>query len=247
MAWGKINITGGSDNGFPLFEYTGAYSLIDDGNKNRRIKFLTSGTLVMSDSVTIDVFCVGGGGGGRTRGGISDDTHGGGGAGGYTDLAVVSLTAGVEYQIIIGAGGAANVDGGATTAFAHTANGGTTGASGGTYGGNGGSGGGCASNLGGSNGANSLGASATQGLGQGTTTREFGDADGTLYATGGAHYSTHASHHERQDGIAGTSGFLTTRNGVVNTGAGGGGGLESTYPGGSGGSGIVIIRNHRAA
>ena len=71
------------------------------------------------------------------------------------------------------------------------------------------------------------------GAGQGTTTREFGESTGKLYATGGS--------------------GVSKKNGQANTGDGGSGGKYSetsngTAPsGGSGGSGIVIIRNARGA
>lgn len=72
-------------SGLPEFTYTGTYSFIDDGSKNWRIRFLTSGTLVFQKIGTnIDLFLVGGGGGGGP-GWPGDPYHaGGGGGGGYT-------------------------------------------------------------------------------------------------------------------------------------------------------------------
>ena len=83
---GIIRVGGVSSN--PKIEiqsYTGTYSQIDDGDRNTRVKFLTSGTLVLKKSVTVDVFLVGGGGSGATVNG-DDGEHrgGGGGCGGMT-------------------------------------------------------------------------------------------------------------------------------------------------------------------
>ena len=64
-------------------------------------------------------------------------------------------------------------------------------------------------------------------LGKGTTTREFGEANGKLYASGG------------NGGLPNAAG----QSAAANTGNGGGGG--SSAGGGAGGSGIVIIRNKR--
>lgn len=66
-----------TSDGFPEFTYTGNYSFIDDGEKNWRIKFLTSGVLTFTKLGNakngIDVFCVGGG---------SANSYDGGGCGG---------------------------------------------------------------------------------------------------------------------------------------------------------------------
>ena len=49
----------------PEISYTGTYALLDDGDGNWRIRFLTSGTLTfVKQNATVDVFCVGGGGAG---------------------------------------------------------------------------------------------------------------------------------------------------------------------------------------
>ena len=111
----------------------------------------------------------------------------------------------------------------------------------GVYGGDGGSGGGSGTlnqdkdgaysqaGVGGTDGANGQGTH--PGTGQGTTTREFGEPSGTLYATGG-------------EGAAGNN--IRPDSVPQNTGDGGngaGGSIEST----PGGSGIAIIRNTRGA
>ena len=109
----------------PNFTYTGNCAVIDDGNNNWRVKFLTSGTLIFYDlaniSNGIDVFLVGGGGG-------SSSTSYGGGGGGYTYTALTqSVIANVEYEIVIGAGVAVDTNGGQSSAFGYTANGGNAG------------------------------------------------------------------------------------------------------------------------
>lgn len=256
----------------PAYTYTGSSTLIDDGNYRWRIKFLTSGTLTFSslgNGSSIDVFLVGGGGGGA----------GGGGAGGITStVQTVSPSAGTAYAIVIGSGAAGQranttVDpnatrGGTTSAFGHSALGGGSGVGGakgvGTITGSGGSGGGgYGAGAGGSNGGSGANGIANGGKGwpggsgQGTTTREFGETSGTLYAGGGAggnfykwtYYETVAG----GDGGGGGSAWLHAgSSGAVNTGGGGGGGYYDTsdsgnakYPGGAGGSGIVVIRNHQ--
>ena len=219
------------------FTYTGNYQLIDDANNNWRIKFLSNGTFRLlslpSNQNTIDIFLVGGGGGG------SSDSYGGGGGGGYTNTQRnFSVTIGTDYPIVIGAGGAGGAyttsgsAGGASIAFGFTANGGAgsthTGNVGG--GGNGGSGGaGSHTGVNGFNGTDgtSTGGGVSGGTGQRVTTREFSETGATLYSTGGA------CGHSNNRG----------RPGLSNTGDGSGGSSNADAP--SGGSGIVIIRNHR--
>lgn len=240
----------------PTYTYTGSHSLIDDGNYNWRIKFTTSGTLNFSylgnASNGIDVFCVGAGGGGSKY----DATWGGGagGGGGYTITSIgVPVSIGTNYTITIGAGGSgatrAGNAGGATSAFNISASGGKGAL---VYGGGaGGSGGGSAGDTassvaGGTNGGNGGGTGGGQG--QGTTTREFGNSSATLYAGGGA------GAHAWWDDIVGVGGAggggNTGKSGTVNTGGGGGGcgswpnGGVSNWAVGTGGSGVVVIRNH---
>lgn len=79
--------------------------------------------------------------------------------------------------------------------------------------------------------------------GQGTTTRAFGQSNGTLYAGGGA--GAHHSHSDNYDadhgavGGAGGGGDPDT-NGTPNTGGGAGGGRYGS--GRTGGSGICLVR-----
>lgn len=241
---GEVYITrrGGSGGGriIPTFSYTGDYTILDDGDAGWRVKFLTSGVLTFDADTTIDVFCVGGGASGSISGGSS--YMGGGGGSGYTITQKgVFVEAGVEYSIVIGAGGASPTSslvgnsGGATSAFHVTANGGTAGnRTYYAYGGAGGSGGGSGGSSsqrgdGGTDGGN--GAGTYPGTGQGTTTREFGEDTGTLYATGG------------NGGVETASLFDAD----ANTGDGGDGSKDKDVASGAGGSGVVVIRNARGA
>ena len=210
----------------PKFTYTGTYTLIDDGSKNWRIKFLTSGTFTPKKAMTVDLFAVGGGGGSAHSAGSYADA---GGGGGYTNTVLnQSLTANTGYVVTIGAGGITATGGTSSFSSLISANGGKPGSF--DTGGNGGSGGGPIGGNGGSNGSNgSSGATTNVGLGQGTTTREFGELTGGLYAGGGGGYAA--------NGGAGGGGN-SFQEGAANTGGGGGCARN-------GGSGIVIIRNAR--
>lgn len=182
----------------------GTYQVLDDGGGNWRIKFLSSGTFTPLKDMVIDVFLVGAGGG---KGSVR---CGGGGAGYTTTVRSITLAANTAYQITIGAAGKNGnkgnstsvtddgTDGGTTSAFSTVAAGGkgsTTGRGTGGTGrsGDGGSGGGgynvAAGNVGsaagGTDGGDGTTATTAGGKGQGTTTREFGEADGDLYASGG--------------------------------------------------------------
>lgn len=243
-------------NKLPSFTYTGTYSLLDDGDGNRRIKFLTSGTLIFAKNVTVDLFLVGGG----ASGGTGDGTYNGGSGGGSGYTATypgVVLEEGVSYNVVVGAGGAAvstfNSSGnaGGKSYFHYSAlyfaNGGGAGKNGGSGAGNGGT------SADGQAGA-SDGASAG-GSGQGTTTREFGSSAGTLYsgAGGGGKYRLAGTGGAGGAGGGGKGGDALNPSGIydgypgtVNTGGGGGGNCLSGK-GAAGGSGICILRNHSAA
>ena len=158
------------------YTYTGDSEFISDGGDNWRIKFLTSGTLTFSSLGTassgIDLFLVGGGsaegGGGYTA------THKG-----------LSIAKGTSYSIVVGSGGtSSSVNGGTSSGFGKSVNGGQ-----GKDGGSGAGGSGYVNDgaTGGSNGGNGGlgGDNWTGGTGQGTTTREFGESSGALYAGGG--------------------------------------------------------------
>ena len=106
----------------PTFTYTGNYEIVDDNNTiitdvgtyagNWKIRFLTSGTLNVSDlgcssaSDGIDAFIVGGGGNGSAGSTYSKGTGsvGGGGGGGGAAITVTrfSITTGTNYSIVVG-------------------------------------------------------------------------------------------------------------------------------------------------
>jgi len=219
-----------------VLSYTGNCTFIDDGNGNWRIKLTGGGDLTMLTSTRVDIFLVGGGGGG---GGYSDGGGyaGGGGGGGYTHTYFYkNLVGGTAYTATIGGGGAGKNGGGAggtggTTSFGSYSVGGGYGGTHASTGGAGGSGGGggnsgSAGGTRGVDGSDGTHSGSLGGLGQGASTREFGESSGTLYAYGGA--AGRASNNSA---------------GGANTGNGGGGGYAST--GLAGGSGIVVIRNTR--
>ena len=260
------------------FTYTGNCTVIADSATDWRIKFLTSGVFKwLNDTKLIDVFLVGGGGGAGTSP-YYDDL--GAAGGGYTKTAKnINMLYNAEYNIIVGEGGAGRDDriisnGGNSIAFGVTANGGQSPKydkyASGTYigeGGDGGSGGGAQEKPGGSDGSDGTrNSSSPGGKGQGTTTREFGESTGDLYAGGGSGVTapTKVQKYVIISGGDGGGGsgvaYLSVddptadwskANGTTNTGGGGGVrgyGRSSTvgkYYGGTGGSGIVIIRNAR--
>ena len=213
----KITISGFIKNVKIKFKYQSGSPAITftGGNENIRIEngdsvydwkiyILGSGTLTFTDETPdIDVFLVGGGAAGNYAW-----ERGAGGGSGYTK-----------------------------TVSGYTASGGSALSSNGNYGGNGGSGGGSgskngdddniwiSSGVGGKDGAN--GAGGKPGTGQGTTTREFGESDGILYATGG-------------------DGLESPKIKTANTGDGGDGG-RANYSSGNGASGVVVIRRHKYA
>lgn len=225
--------------------------------------FTSSGTFTVPLGVTsVDVFLVGGGGGAGS----------GGGGGGYTktykdaitgyrDGDAISVTAGQEISIIVGAGGAGGsagsgyngADGGYSEFWNSTyrANGGQGGRGNPGYGGGaGGSGGGASGEftnvpggVGGTDGVNGASTSRTGGTGQGHTTRAFGELTGILYAGGGGGAGANPSGLGGAGGSGGggkgtDGGISNAVGGTDNTGGGGGGG--NPFP--SGGSGIVIVR-----
>lgn len=239
----------------------GTYQVLDDGGKNWRIKFLSSGTFTPLQDMIIDAFLVGGGGGGANGESGSISNGGGGGGGGYTTTSKsIVLVSGTEYQIVVASGGAAKANGGTTTAFSSTANGGSGGSNTSWSGGSGGSGGGASKRTekptggnGGSDGSDGqhVGGNGTAGTGQGTTTREFGEGNGDLYAGGGGAggYTSAGAGGAGGGGHGGYNIAVHATAGATNTGGGGGGGSgysSGNVSGAAGGSGIVIIRNHRS-
>lgn len=281
-------LTGQGGSWFPQygnnFTYTGEYVIVPENDTDWKVKFLTSGTFTATDALLIDVFAVGGGGSGSnasTYGGASASTGAGGGGGYTTTQKSVYLEKDRSYEIVIGDGGSAvansgsnqygysGKNGGVTSGFNITANGGVGGLGGtsGNYigdGGSGGSGGGAAAinasnataGVGGSDGSNGSNGAAPYGTlhnggtGQGSTTREFGESTGDLYAGGGGgSYRNGTTTAAGGEGGGGTGNGAVngTNNGTTNTGGGGGGqGYGGTQRNsGAGGSGILIIRNHR--
>lgn len=221
--------------------YTGTKALLDDGSGHWRVKFLTSGVLTVAQPVLIDAFLVGGGGA---------SSSGAGGAGGYTGtFGSIMLSPGTSYPITVGAGSASmSSAGGQTSAFGHAVNGGA--AHDNYRGGVGGSGGGGYGNgvvkggdagYDGSAGQTSNG-NYPGGAGQGTTTREFAEAGGALYASGGpGMFYVDGS---GTNGTAAPGGSAVNQAGAANTGNGAGGNNGGNL---AGGSGIVVIRDQRAA
>lgn len=250
---GRTNVGGGGGGGsfkIPQFTYTGDYSMAMLDDKFWSIRFLSSGTFTLTDSdLLADIFCVGGGGGGTSIAG---------GGGGYTAThRSVICQRNVAYPIVIGAGGAghySSASNGQSSYFNNesiSAEGGK-GAKGQdtaqAVGGNGGSGGGANDGLGGSDGSDGVNGSSsgTAGTGQGTTTKEFGEDNKSIYSGGG-----NSGMGDRQPGGGGMAYKQdpTQMDGIANTGGGGGrgryagGGIREA--GGTGGSGIVVIRSHK--
>ena len=258
-----FNLTTPAVSKLPKFTYTGTYSLIDDGNGNWRIKFLSSGKFTPAKDMTVDVFIVGGGGGGGTGASTITRYAASGGGGGYTKtLRALQLTAGTAYDVIVASGGVPGANGSASAFNTTTGRGGITGtfntsSASKAEGADGGSGGGGAYRnstkmlivgSGGSDGADGGDAvlnagtqyeqtMAAGGAGQGTTTREFGETTGDLYSGGGAGSAFYSS---------------TTKDGTGGEGGGGDGhaaGADNTGGGGgafaAGGTGIIIVRNTR--
>lgn len=225
------------------FTYNGEYQIITDGDDNWRIKFLTSGTFTPLNSMVIDVFLCGGGGGGAYH-------YGRCGGGGFTNTQKnIVLSANVDYTITVGSrgtngyfdsknGARIGSAGGTSSAFNFSASGGGVGNNGNsskvsTSGGNGGSGG-CGGYLVGagvgrySGGKDGGDGENNGGTGQGTTTREFAESAGDLYASGG------------DDHMHSSSWSTDTHNGN---------GGHYAYTGGVTSlpeSGIVVIRNTRS-
>lgn len=260
---GRSQIAGGGIGKGLEFTYTGDYTEREDGV----VELRSSGAITFPKTQRIDIFCVGGGGAGGTQY-YNYSVGCGGGAGGFTKTAKRQTVSGT-YTVTIGAGGAVKGGGyrsgaGSASSFGElvSANGGDGGHNSessdyGTKGGNGGSGGGAGgkttSGVGGSDGSaggNSESQYATGGTGQGTTTREFGESTGKLYAGGGGGGSIWSTQRVAGgEGGGGTgagvsiSGSVKADAGTANTGGGGGGGLgTSTTYSGTGGSGIVCIR-----
>ena len=229
------------------FTYTGNCTYIDDGNGNCRVKFTSDGNLTLNYAMKLDIFLVGGGGGGYT----TSYSVGGAGGGGYTKTVKNITLEPNTYKIDIGAGGGAGRNGASSTIKLNNSiindlsvDGGKSGAApvsgccgncswGGAGGNNGGGWSDC--NLG------TPFAPGSFGTGQGRTTCEFDqgttskcDAGVTDYAGGGCCGCCYTPR--------GGGGACSGGPGAANTGGGGGAYYQNV---GSGGSGIIIIRNAR--
>ena len=219
-----------------------------------------SGTFTVPNGVRkIDVFMVGAGGGG---GYYTNNDYAGGGGGGYTKtIKGISVNPGDRFSVTIGQGTKSRA-GGSTASGGQTGDGGKAGSSTGGDGGCGGVTGGCNGGSDGSNGLTRTGYTSC-GKGQGSTTRAFGEIDGTLYAGGGGGIYCRnnigignilqGSGGEGGGGYAGFSCYTDggefyskASNGKDGTGGGGGGAVSlitaNVIPSTKGGSGLVIVR-----
>ena len=249
----------------------GTYQVLDDSDGNWRIKFLSSGRFTPLKAMTIDAFLVGGGGGGGHGEIAGKMMASGGGGGLTRTTKNISLLANKSYRMVVGAGGSASADGGSTYIQNYDGSmlTGSSGGSAGTFttnftrpsasgviaaGGAGGSGGGsagvdfstqnlAAASAGGDDGndGETLNGVITGGAGQGTTTREFGEPDGALYAGGGGASANYSGVFISK---AGTGGGQYNVEATDNTGGGGGGSWNPNITS-MGGSGIIVIRNTR--
>ena len=255
--------------------------------KATEVELASSNSLIFPYAATIDICAIGGGGAGARSTASNSDNRpcAGGGGGGYLkNLFNVSVVAGDVLSCTIGAGGSytwgsgdKNGDDGGTTTVslngkqilqASGGAGGTARGNGGR-GGSGGSGGGGSSGtsstayagVGGSNGGNGETVNGSDGgTGQGTSTRKFGEADGTLYCGGGGGASSVATNvFLAATGGAGGGGsgaaiFSSTDNvrggDATNYGGGGGGAANNMYSSsnnntakyGAGRQGVVFVR-----
>lgn len=234
----------------PIFTYTGAYSYKEsvdsDGTVNWEIAFTSGGNLVFQRVVPkIDVFMIGGGANGSNgshNDSIARSIGGAGGKGGtrrnLTGNDAVSVTAGTTYALEIGGAGAA------TKGFGYTAAGGN--------GRNGGTGAYVTDNT--TSGEHATGGNAgEEAFGSGSQTLHW---NGYKYGAGGGGGGAKApgTYFTRNPGRGGTSGAgdggaenSNGGNATANSGSGGGGGGFYNWAGtgGTGGSGIIIIRNAR--
>ena len=257
---------------FPFLQLSDGQQIFDDSrysdasvvfNNPAFETFITqSGTWTVPSGVgTIDIFLCGGGGGGGNGG---STTGGGGGGGGYTTMQwAVKVTPGQQFNVVIGAGGAAGQDGGATSFGSYSVAGGKAGYSGLVTGGAGGCGGGNGwrtsvvnAGNGGTDGGNGTDSN-NPAKGQGHTTRPFDDTSRDAYAGGGGGGGNGRAGNPHIGGRGGSIGggsgagrdddgnMYGAEAGHTNTGGGGGGGaIYNNAQGAAGGSGLVIVRGY---
>ena len=235
------------------FTYSGQCQVIDESTEaynSWKIKFLTSGTLMFTANMNIDVFLVGGGGSGAGGGATGNQSNrknlpAAGGGGGYTKtIKNVNITKNTSYSIVVGAGGAIPTaarkpgNSGGSSSMSSISGASANGGNGGgnasdTYkfvdGGNGGSGGSC--------GAFTYFASGVPGRSSGGSDGNNGSGSITYYNT-----RTGESTGNAQCGSAGTGQGSTTRE--FADGAGtlySNGGKSGGYTKKTSGSGFVLI------
>ena len=259
---------------FQLPEFTGNHAIFGD-EVSGRIELYESGDLTLYPG-TYDLFLIGGGGSGIFGGYDSSaqtawHTGLGGGGSGYTKTFIgEKVDSVINVECVVGAGGAVNTTAnnqanlGSSTYLKFSTGNMKEAKGGGNYnsspyvqsenGQNGGSGGGAGQGDGsrggvggsdGSNGGNSP-YGPTGGIGQGTTTKAFGEDSQTLYAGGGGGPGLQGGSGGGGRGAQGsTSGNTSATSGTPNTGSGGGCGYRNSrynLSAGAGGSGLIIIR-----
>lgn len=240
-----------------------------DNSGNVIHTFTSTGTFTPSQNLTCDYLVVAGGGGGGSSNSVGSRGAGGGGAGGYRYFTSQSFTA-TGYAVTIGGGGASNTQGVNSsvnsTSSTGGGKGGTSDEGGANNGGAGGSGGGAGEHPGSRNGGagNAGGYTPVEGYAGTPIVSDIatlcgapgGGASGTATyvsppvtpSNGATNSISGAAVVYAQGGAGGfESGGTAGANGTANTGMGGqgGSGKSSPYnnqPGGTGGSGIVIIR-----
>lgn len=263
---------------FALPEFTGNHAIFGD-EVSGRIELYESGDLTLYPG-TYDLFLIGGGGSGIFGGYDSSEqtawhTGLGGGGSGYTKTFIgEKVDSVINVECVVGAGGAVNTTAnnqanlGSSTYLKFSTGNMKEAKGGGNYnsspyvqsenGQNGGSGGGAGQGDGsrggvggsdGSNGGNSP-YGPTGGIGQGTTTKAFGEDSQTLYAGGGGGPGLPGGSGGGGRGAQGsTSGNTSATSGTPNTGSGGGCGYRNSrynLSAGAGGSGLIIIRWNNA-
>lgn len=242
----------GGNSAIRVFELPGALELsggivTTDGTYTYHT-FKTSGTLTAVGSGPAEILTIAGGGGSWAGGSWTGGE--GGGAGGVVDATTLNLATG-DYPVVIGAGGAggkqASPGKGGDSSFNLSAIV-ATGGGGGTYdtvwnGGSGGAGGtgipGQGNNGGPSNGTYGGGGGGKAAAASGAT----GGAGTTVYSTWANTTSTGVSGVYSKGGYGSPYQGGATINGAANSGNGASGGSgHASQPGGTGGSGVVIVR-----
>lgn len=244
----------------PLYTYTGAKPQLKIDGSDWEMAFTGDCDITFQRvNATIDVFLVGGGapgaaGSGTRNGTLGYAVGGKGGNGGERKTFALSASAGTKYSVRIGGSGQS------TTAFGKSAAGGSgtdSEANGATQSGTSSH----ASAGEGSDGGYAFDTADTlfwpgykygaTGGGGGANNSQFAGWDNG--EVGGLGYVVDGQA-RRSGGHGGTESEPSGKPGQANGGGGGGGGASDmslagyqNYPGGKGGSGIVIIRNHRAA